>query len=155
MNRVFKLQTALLSEISKYEHSVEQRDETPNWERIHMISSARIGFILAEKRGVDPEIAACACACHDYGRILYGRQSGHAEAGYLPVKDFLRETELFSESEIEQIAVAVRNHSNKGEIGSDMEEIVKDADILDCVQYGIPLQRREQIDRYENIKDIL
>jgi uncharacterized protein len=38
---------------------------------------------MALERDVDPEMAACACAVHDYGRIVTGKQAGHAEAGYM------------------------------------------------------------------------
>ena len=107
--------------------------------------------MLAEQRGVDPILAAAACAVHDYGRIITGKQEGHAEAGYEPVQEFLRGTELFDEDEIQQIAVAVKNHSKKGEVGSPLEEIVKDADVLDFYQYGYDVARKEQQDRLETL----
>lgn len=56
---------------------------------------------------------------------------------------------LFSEEEIAQIAVAVKNHSKKAEVGSPLEEIVKDADVLDFYQYGYDVARKEQQDRLE------
>ncbi|MBR6799677.1 MAG: metal-dependent phosphohydrolase, partial [Firmicutes bacterium] len=64
---------------------------------------------------------------------------------------FLRETELFAEEEIEQIAAAVKNHSNKSEVGTPLEEIVKDADVLDFHQYGYEMPRKEQQDRLERM----
>lgn len=115
-----------------------------------MASSARCAWILAMERGVEPELAACAAAVHDFGRILTGKQKGHAEAGYEPVKDFLRETEKFTEEEIEIIATAVKNHSLKTETGSPIEEIVKDADVIDCYHLGLPFDRPEKEVRYKN-----
>lgn len=56
---------------------------------------------------------------------------------------------LFTDEEIDQIAIAVRNHSKKGEVGSPLEEIVKDADVLDFYQYGYDVARKEQQDRLE------
>jgi len=102
MNRLMKLQGALLAEIEKY---------------------AKI---------------------HDYGRIITGKQANHAEVGYDPVMDFLRETGLFSEEEVEEIGLSVKNHSNKSEVGTPLEEIVKDADVLDFHQYGYAMPRPEQ-----------
>ena len=134
MKKILRLQSALLKEIDKYEKLVPKRSHFIDWERVHITSCAKIGYMLAEQRGVDPILAAAACAVHDYGRIITGKQEGHAEAGYEPVQEFLRGTELFDEDEIQQIAVAVKNHSKKGEVGSPLEEIVQDADVLEFYQ---------------------
>ena len=153
MNRLFKLQKALLAEIDKYEKLVStKRDQPIEWERIHMASCAKLGYLMAEKRGVDPILAAAACSVHDYGRILNGVQEGHAAYGYEPVMAFLRQTELFSEEEVEAIGLAVKNHSRKGEIGGPLEEIVKDADILDFVHFGMRPAREDQQLRYEKLQ---
>lgn len=106
-----------------------------------------------KREGSDPILAAAACAVHDYGRIITGRQEGHAEAGYLPVQEFLKnlEPKLFTDDEIAQIALAVKNHSKKGEVGTQLEEIVKDADVLDFYQYGYNMARKEQQDRLESL----
>ena len=151
MKKILRLQSALLKEIDKYEKLIPERDHFIDGERVHISSCAKIGYMLAEERGVDPILAACACACHDYGRIITGKQSGHAEAGYQPVQEFLRKTELFSDDEISQIAVAVKNHSKKAEVGTPLEEIVKDADVLDFYQYGYEMSRKEQQDRLETL----
>ena len=151
MKKILRLQSALLKEIDKYEKLIPERDHFIDWERVHISSCAKIGYMLAEERGVDTILAACACACHDYGRIITGKQSGHAEAGYQPVQEFLRKTELFSDDEISQIAVAVKNHSKKAEVGTPLEEIVKDADVIDFYQYGYEMSRKEQQDRLETL----
>ena len=151
MKKILRLQSALLKEIDKYEELIPERDHFIDWERVHLSSCAKIGYMLAEERGVDPILAAAACSCHDYGRIITGKQAGHAEAGYEPVKKFLKGTGLFDDDEIDQIATAVKNHSKKSEIGSPLEEIVKDADVLDFHQYGYATARQEQQDRLEKL----
>ena len=151
MKKILRLQSALLKEIDKYEELIPERDHFIDWERVHISSCAKIGYMLAEERGVDPILAAAACSCHDYGRIITGKQAGHAEAGYEPVKKFLKGTGLFNDDEINQIATAVKNHSKKSEIGSPLEEIVKDADVLDFHQYGYATARQEQQDRLEKL----
>lgn len=157
MNRLLKLEHLLLEVINQQEGTYEHRDETLNWERIHMASSARLAWQMALERNAsvpahdaDPELAACAAAVHDFGRILTGKQSGHAEAGYEPVKVFLKESGLFTEEETEMIALAVKNHSSKTVTGTPIEEIVKDADVVDCYQYGYPFDRPEKEIRYNN-----
>ena len=151
MKKILRLQSALLKEIDKYEELIPERDHFIDWERVHISSCAKIRYMLAEERGVDPILAAAACSCHDYGRIITGKQAGHAEAGYEPVKKFLKGTGLFDDDEIDQIATAVKNHSKKSEIGSPLEEIVKDADVLDFHQYGYATARQEQQDRLEKL----
>lgn len=151
MHKILRLQSYLLKEIDKYEKIVTERDQFIDWERVHMASCAKLGYLMAEERGVDPILASCACAIHDYGRIITGKQEGHAEAGYVPVQKFLRDTELFTEEEIKILSIAVKNHSNKSEVGSQIEEIVKDADILDFHQYGFKMPREEQQKRLEKL----
>jgi len=151
MKRKLRLQIALLKEIDKYEKLVLERDKFIDWERIHMASCAKLGYLMAQARDEDVELAACACTVHDYGRIISGKQAGHAEAGYLPVKNLLKETNLFTNEEIEEIAKAVKNHSKKAEIHGPIEEIVKDADVVDFYQYGFGFEREEQQLRYEKV----
>lgn len=151
MRRIEKMLFALLREIDKYENTIEKRDYPADFERLHISSCARIGYLFGEERGVNPELAAAACAVHDYGRIITGKQDNHAEAGYKPAMEFLRSTELFDEDEILQIGIAVKNHSRKSEIGTPLEEIVKDADCLDFHQYGYEMPREEQKERLRKI----
>ena len=153
MKKILRLQSALLKEIDKYEKLVpaEERDHFIDWERIHIVSCAKIGYMMGQERGLDPVLAACTCACHDYGRIVNGKQKDHAEAGYLPVQKFLRGTGLFTETEISMMAEAVKNHSRKDEIGTPLEELVKDADVVDFCQYGYGMVNEGQKMRAERL----
>jgi uncharacterized protein len=148
MNRLLQLQAELLKVIDVQDDAVP-RDETLDWERLHMGSAASIAWTWALQRGVDPELAALAAAVHDFGRIITGRQENHAEAGYLPVQRFLWNTCLFTAEEIIIIAEAVKNHSSKTVVGTPVEEIVKDADVISCHQYSLPFDRPEKLARYE------
>ena len=75
MKKILRLQSALLKEIDKYEKLVPKRSHFIDWERVHITSCAKIGYMLAEERGVDPILAAAACAVHDYGRIITGKNT--------------------------------------------------------------------------------
>jgi uncharacterized protein len=151
-NRIYDVQAAVLATIEDSKIPDDLRDETVGWEKLHMASSAQIGAQLARLRGTSASLAACACSLHDIGRIVSGKQAGHAEAGYELAKDLLHTVGGFSEEEIEEIALAVKNHSKKAEVGLPLEEIVKDADILDMDYYGRELPREEQKQRLENLK---
>ena len=55
MNRLLKLENLLLDVINMQEGKIEDRDETLNWERIHMASSARLAWEMAlERKNTDP-----------------------------------------------------------------------------------------------------
>ncbi len=151
LRRLVVVQKTLLALLADLEAEPMERDESLDWERLHLASCARTGQLLALKRGIDLELAGIACAVHDYGRIISGRQKDHALEGYEPVKRFLAQCAAFTEEEIEMIAAAVREHSNKSIIGTALEEIVKDADVLDCHLYGLPMARAEQQERLEKI----
>lgn len=150
MNRLLTVQTAMLSLIDAQEGRIARRDQPLSWERIHMIGSARMAWLMAEERGEDPVLAACACSVHDLGRILTGRQEGHAEAGETAAVEFLSGLELFSPAELEAIAAAVANHSKKEERGTPLEEIVKDADVVDSHLYGSPFSTPAHKARYDH-----
>lgn len=149
MNRLLAVQTAMLSLIQEQEGSCPDRDEPLSWERIHMVGSARLAWLMAEERGEDPCLAACACSVHDIGRVLTGRQEGHAEEGRQASRAFLATLDLFSPAELDTISAAVANHSQKDVQGTALEEIVKDADVVDSHLYGCPFSSPAHKARFE------
>lgn len=146
--RLFKIQEMLFEEIDKYDKILEERDYPSSWEKIHVVSCASIGMEMAKKQNVDPQMVGIACAIHDYGRIVTGKQKDHAEVGYELLKEFLVKTDMFNKEEIELLVNSSRNHSSKSEIGNSIEEIVKDADVIDFYNYGYDFAREEQKKRY-------
>ncbi|MDP4125326.1 MAG: HD domain-containing protein [Bacillota bacterium] len=136
------------------EENTIERDYPLIWERIHATSCAQIGRMLAEMRGVDTELAAITCALHDMGRWVSGRQNDHAPKGEEPVRRFLMEGTMDDDTR-EQIVQAVINHSKKDQVGSELEEIVKDADILDCYWYGEKIAKVHHAARLQRtLKDL-
>lgn len=148
-SRLFKFQGMILDYIDAQEGKLDERHEPLHWERIHMASSAQLAWAMALERGADPELAACAASIHDIGRITTGVQAGHAAAGYEPAKKLMAESGLFTDEETEIIALAVKNHSSKDVQGTVVEEIVKDADVVDCCQHGyLSYYKPEVMERY-------
>jgi len=129
-----------------------ERELSLDYEYDHIQSAVKYARMLARKRGIDPDLAAVAAAVHNIGRIVTGKREGHAEAGYLPAKIFLRQTGLFTPEEIEQIAQAVRCHSSKGTGGSRLEEPVKDVDVFDRYCAGLELTRQHDLARLARIR---
>ena len=154
-DRLLAVQNAMLTKINALEIKERamaeppHRDETLHWERIHLASSARIAKDMAVERGENPELAAIATALHDIGRIITGKQKDHAHQGAEPARKLLEQLNLFCDEEIQLITTAVYNHTDKDVIGTELEEIVKDADVVDCFVFGMELPRPEQRARYQ------
>ncbi len=149
MDRDFILQIQRIYNLLDYwEKQTTERDYPIIWERIHATSSAQIGRILAEKRGLNKGQAALACAIHDMGRWVSGRQLDHAPKGEETARQFLTEW-IGTEESREQIVQAVINHSKKEQIGTPLEELVKDADILDCYWHGATIDKAHHLARLQ------
>ena len=149
MNRLLTVHNAMLTLIQSQQDKLLERDESLSWECIHMVGSARMAWLMAEEWGEDPVLAACACAVHDIGRVLTGKQAGHAEAGVSAARELLTSLNIFTPSELERMLQAVANHSKKAIQGTPLEEIVKDADVVDSYLYGHPFVSPAHRDRYE------
>jgi uncharacterized protein len=152
MQRSYAVSRDLLRFLDEQEKRDLRREVSLTWERIHSLGSARIACILAARRGTDVELGFAAGALHDFGRILTGRQENHGENGYEPVKEFLKRMGIFSEPEVEEVSRAVRNHSRKEVVGTFLEEIAKDCDILDCYFLGLPPRKEAHRKRFEALK---
>jgi uncharacterized protein len=126
VQRCYQVSRELLKFLNEQDKLDLTRDVSVTWERIHSMGSARIASLLAAKRGVEVEASYSAGALHDFGRFVTGKQENHAENGYEPVKGFLRSLNIFSEKEIEEVALAVKNHSRK-EIAGTPGEIARTA----------------------------
>ncbi len=148
MQRCYQVSRELLKFLNEQDTFDLKRDVSLTWERIHSMGSARIASLLAAKRGVDVEVSYSAGALHDFGRFVTGKQENHAENGYEPVKGFLKSLNIFSGEEIEEIALAVKNHSRKEIAGTPLEEIAKDCDILDCYYLGLQPKKEAHLKRF-------
>ncbi len=152
VQRSYVVSRELLKFLNEQEQRELKREVSLTWERIHSMGSSRIASILSARRGIDIELGFSVGALHDFGRLLTGRQENHGENGYEPVKEFLKRMNIFSEPEIEEISRAVKNHSRKEVVGSPLEEIAKDCDILDCYFLGLPPKKEAQLKRFEALR---
>lgn len=136
--------------LNRLEASEMDRDYPITWERVHAISCAQLGRLLARERGVNIELAALACSLHDIGRWYTGRQVNHALHGEEPVREFLANM-LLSIGEKEEILEAVIHHSEKDKVSTPLVEVVKDADILDCYLHGDEITKPFHLARLEKL----
>jgi uncharacterized protein len=119
------VQMLLLEQQSK---SVE-RDRDLEWEYEHIEQAIHYAKTLALRRKIDPDLAGCALALQNVGRIVSGKSEGHAEAGYHLAKRLFTAMGCFTPTEIEQLSTAVRNHSRKDKVDNPLDELAKDVDV--------------------------
>jgi len=105
------------------------RDRDLDWEYEHMNDAIKYGKIIARHRKLPTDLAACAVAIQNIGRIITGKSEDHAESGYEPARRLLMRLGCFAPVEIEQIALAVKNHSRKDKQDAPLDELAKDVDI--------------------------
>jgi uncharacterized protein len=129
-----------------------QRDRELDFEYDHIREAVRYAKTLAIKRRVDVDLAGTVAAVQNIGRIVTGKSENHAETGYLPTKDLLKKLSCFSDREVEQIAVAVRNHSRKEEIDGPLDELAKDADIYARYCQGKQFSRPRDMARLNRLR---
>ncbi|MGL6108060.1 HD domain-containing protein [Romboutsia sp.] len=123
-------------------------------EYTHSYGVASIAQILANIRGLNIEIASIIGCLHDIGRIKYNiLEDSHGQVGAKEAQKILSDTRLFTINEINTICSAIEEHTNKSTIGTDYEELIKDADVMDkylCGQRKIDNYYRKK--RIENVK---
>lgn len=122
MSRIKELQKQIdkiLGKDDKFKHAAH----------LHGVSLAAV--LIAKKRGVNPELAAMAGLLHDLYAYKAGSYDDHAHLGAEYAKQLLEKLELTTPEEMEIICTAIWNHDNKAEINAPMDEVLKDADVMD------------------------
>lgn len=114
----------------------EKRESSLEWELKHSCGVMQIARILAEKRGVDVELAQTAACLHDICVIERGSYKEHAKNGVPIAKEILEEGNDFTKEEISEMLDAIGSHSDKHLYSKNaLVELVKDADVADCFFY--------------------
>ncbi len=96
---------------------------------LHGVSLAAV--IIAKKRGQNPELAAMAGLLHDLYAYNSGSYDDHAHRGADFAKEILDEMKITSPEETKFIYSAIWNHDSKSEVNEPMDEVLKDADVID------------------------
>lgn len=117
--------------------SDEDRDVPLAQDLFHILGSIKGATLLANKRGLDPEIVTVAMILHDLGRIPTGVFEGHDMSGVPLVKGLLERSRAFTKKEVDLIVRLTQKHRQKDEVGDPYEECIKDADVLDIYLSGI------------------
>jgi uncharacterized protein len=128
-----------------------EREMTLEEELNHSAGTARLAQLIAEKRHLNTELAFILGVLHDYGRVLTGTKNDHARIGSAYVQEYLTGSGGFSAEEVETLVTAAANHSLKDQKGSPLEEVIKDADVLDAYFSG---RRAEKPEAEARLRDL-
>lgn len=102
---------------------------------IHLYGVSQFCVLLALKRGMDSELAAIAGMLHDIYTYKEGIHTDHAEKGAALAREFLEHLNVTTPEENDIICHMIRNHSKKLEKDAPMDELLKDADVLQHCLY--------------------
>lgn len=97
---------------------------------VHLYGVSSICRLLAIKRGLDAELCGIAGMLHDISSYKLGTGIDHSKLGSIEARKILNEAKCFDKEEIDIICKSIYNHSDKNEIHSVYDEILKDADVL-------------------------
>ena len=123
-----------IKELEKKVHDILEKLEDNNKRakaiaHLHGVSLAAV--IIAKKRGQNPELAAIAGLLHDLYAYNSGSYDDHAHRGADYAKEILDEMKLTSPEETKIICSAIWNHDSKAEVNDPIDEVLKDADVID------------------------
>lgn len=97
---------------------------------VHLYGVAEIAALLALQRGVDPELASAAGLLHDISTYATGDSRNHAGRSAAMARSCLRSSGLFTEDETSAVCNAIAHHSDKSATHAPLDELLKDADVL-------------------------
>jgi len=97
---------------------------------VHLYGVAAVCALLAQRRGLDPELCATAGMLHDIWTYKTGEIKKHAKFGAQEAEKILRELGHYTDEEISAITTAILYHRKKKLLHNDMCELLKDADVL-------------------------
>jgi len=95
-----------------------------------MYAVSSFAAMIAEKRGLDVELALIIGQLHDIYSLLNDDTEKHAKNGSKLARELLTEMGIVDAEELEIICTAIKYHSKKRLIHDEYSELAKDADVL-------------------------
>ena len=144
-----------LKELRKYIDAELNKMQDPD-KRIsaaaHLYGVSLAATLLAEKRGLDPELCSMAAMLHDMHAYKTDSYDDHAHKGAELAQQILGELKLTDAGETELICSAIYHHDDKYAFDSPMDELLKDADVIHHCFNDVskPVKEKEQA-RYESV----
>lgn len=120
---------------------------------LHLYGVSQACALLSLKRKESVELAIIAGMLHDIYSYANLDSQDHAHKGAEMARDILDSLHVFSEDEKDLICTAIYNHSDKAMIHAPLDEILKDADVMQHVLYNpsFDIKQQEQ-KRFSSLK---
>ena len=120
---------------------------------LHLYGVSQACALLSIKRKENVELAVIAGMLHDIYTYANLDSNDHAHKGADLARNILDSLHIFSEDETDLICNAIYNHSNKSTKHDWLDEILKDADVMQHVLYN-PLWEIKQNEqqRFSSLK---
>ncbi len=103
---------------------------------VHLYGVANVCALLALKRGFNLQASMAAGMLHDIWTYKTGDPTDHARLSALEADRILRSLGCFTNLEVMVICHAISHHSDKEELDGEMDELLKDADVLQHYLYN-------------------
>ncbi|WP_029324434.1 HD domain-containing protein [Butyrivibrio sp. AE3004] len=141
MSRLKDLRTYIDKELANITDSDKRTSATA-----HLYGVSLAATILAKKRGLNEELAAMSGMLHDLHAYKSGSYDDHAHLGADLARKILEELGITSKEETDIICSAIYHHDDKLVTDSPMDELLKDADVIDhCFKDSSkPVKEKEQ-----------
>lgn len=140
MNRVEKVRE-VVDEILLHMTDSEER----RCAYLHLYGVSQACALLALKRKENVELAMIAGMLHDIYTYANMNPLDHAHKGAKMSREILESQQIFSEEEIDLIYNAIYYHSDKEEVHGRLDEILKDADVMQHVLYNPMLVDEQKV----------
>lgn len=123
---------------------------------VHLYGVAQACALLAKKRGENAELAVIAGMLHDIYSYAKMDSTDHAHKGAAMAREILESLKIFTEEEMATVCTAIYRHSDKAVTQNALDEILKDADVLQHVLYNPLFEMKEsERERYNRLEEEL
>lgn len=147
MSRLKELRNYVDAEINKMEDTDKRTSAIA-----HLYGVSLAATMIAKKRGLDPEIAAMAAMLHDLHAYKTGSYDDHAHKGAELAREILGELKLTDGAETDMICSAIYHHDDKLVTDSPMDEVLKDADVIDhCLKDASKAVKEKEQARFDKL----
>lgn len=121
---------------------------------IHLYGVAQAAALIAQKRKENVELSIIAAMLYDLYSYKNMNSTDHAHKGAVIAKEIMNELKIFSCEEIGLIYSAIYRHSDKNIINESLDEILKDADVMQHILYNPLFEiKAHEIERFNNLKN--